>query len=57
VLHVFPVALEEVNVTVPPIQNVVGPLVATTGVLGNGFTTTAVLAEAEEHPDAPTVTE
>ncbi len=56
-LQVFPVALDDVKVTVPPVQKVVGPLVATTGVLGNEFTTTAVFAEAEEQPAAPTVTE
>lgn len=57
VLHVFPVAEEEVSVTLPPVQNVVGPLVATIGVAGNGFTVTLVLADVEEHPEAPTVTE
>jgi hypothetical protein len=57
VLQLFPVALDDVKVTVPPLQNVVGPLVVTTGVLGNGLITTVVFAELEEHPAAPTVTE
>jgi hypothetical protein len=57
VLQLFPVALDDVKVTVPPLQKVVGPLVATTGVLGNGLITTVVFAELEEHPAAPTVTE
>lgn len=56
-LQVFPEALDDVKVTVPPVQNVVGPLVATTGVLGNGLIVTVVFAELEEHPAAPTVTE
>ena len=32
--HRLPVASEEVNVTEPPSQNVVGPLAVTTGVAG-----------------------
>ena len=56
-LQVFPEALDDVKVTVPPAQNVNGPLVATTGVLGNGLIVTVVFAELEEHPAAPTVTE
>ncbi len=57
VLQLFPVALEDVNVTLPPAQNVVGPLADTVGVLGNGFTVTAVFVEVALQPAEPTVTE
>ena len=56
-LHVLPVALEDVNVTLPPVQKVVGPLAETVGVLGNGFTVTAVFVEVALQPAEPTVTE
>jgi hypothetical protein len=48
VLHVFPVALDEVKVTLPPAQNVVGPLAEMVGVAGAGFTVTVV----DTHEDA-----
>lgn len=48
VLQVLPVALEEVNVTLPPAQNVVGPLLVITGAAGKGLTVTVV----ETHVDA-----
>ncbi len=50
VLQVLPVALDEVNVTLPPVQNVVGPLAETVGVLGKGFTVIVVEALGEVHP-------
>lgn len=50
VLQVFPVALDEVNVTLPPVQKVVGPLAETVGVLGKGFTVTVAEAFGELHP-------
>ena len=37
-LHVLPVALEDVKVTLPPAQNVNGPLAEIVGVAGNGLT-------------------
>jgi hypothetical protein len=53
----LPLALLDVNVTLPPEQNVVGPLGVTVGVGGIGFTVTAVDAEgALEHPLAVTTT-
>jgi len=57
VLQVFPVALEDVNVTLPPVQKVVGPLAETVGVLGNGLTVTVVFVEVALQPAEPTVTE
>lgn len=50
VLQVLPVALDEVNVTLPPVQNVVGPLAETVGVLGKGFTVIIVEALGEVQP-------
>jgi hypothetical protein len=44
--HWFPLALLEVNVTLPPWKNVVGPLGVIVGVGGVGFTVTTVAAEA-----------
>ena len=43
-LQILPVVAEEVSVTDPPAQKVVGPLAVIVGVLGNGFMviTTAV---------------
>ena len=46
----FPVALDEVNVTLPPVQNVVGPLAEMIGVLGNGLTVIVEEPLAEVHP-------
>jgi hypothetical protein len=48
---VFPEATEEVNVTEPPAQKVVGPPAVTVGAAGAGFTLVFVDAEIpEEHP-------
>jgi hypothetical protein len=38
VFQVFPDALDDVNVILPPAQKVVGPLAATVGVAGKGLT-------------------
>jgi hypothetical protein len=55
--QLLPVADEEVNVTLPPSQKVVGPLVVMVGVAGIGFTVTVVPAEAAEvQPPLVTVT-
>jgi len=40
--HAFPVVAEDVNKTVPPEQNVVGPLALMVGVAGNRLTVTTV---------------
>jgi hypothetical protein len=50
--HVFPVAEDEVNVTLPPAQNVVDPVAEIVGVAGNVFTVTIVVAEVATHPEA-----
>jgi hypothetical protein len=50
VLQVFPVALEDVNVTLPPEQKVVGPLADTVGVVGKGFTVMVEDALGEVQP-------
>jgi hypothetical protein len=55
--QVFPVALEDVNTTDPPAQNVVGPPAVIIGVAGTGFTVTVVGADAAEHVPFDTVTE
>ena len=56
--HTFPVAAEEVSVTVFPEQIVVGPLAVIVGVEGTGFTVTFVEAETPEaHPNEITSTE
>lgn len=55
--QVFPVADEEVKVTEPPVQNVVGPPGVITGVLGAGLTVTVVAEDVATQPDPfPTVT-
>jgi hypothetical protein len=41
----LPVALLDVNVTLPPVQKVVGPPGVIVGVAGIGFTVTVVAAE------------
>ena len=41
----MPVALLEVSVTLPPVQNVVGPPGVIVGVAGAGFTVTTVAAD------------
>lgn len=49
--HEFPDTADEVNVTLPPVQNDVGPLAETVGAAGDAVTVTFVGAEeAEEHP-------
>jgi hypothetical protein len=54
--QVFPVADEEVNVTEPPAQKVVGPLAVIVGTAGSGLTVTVVAAETEEQGPFETVT-
>ena len=49
-LQVFPDALDDVNVILPPAQKVVGPLAATVGVTGTGLTVIVVEPLAEVHP-------
>ena len=47
----LPLKLDEFSVTVPPLQNVVGPEAVITGVFGNGFTETLIAFEfADKHP-------
>ena len=55
--QVFPVALDEVNVTEPPEQKVVGPPALIVGVVGTVFTVTVVGLEDVEHDPFDTVTE
>ncbi len=45
-VQVLPVLLEEVNVTLPPAQKVVGPPAVTLGAVGSGFTVTVIAFEA-----------
>ena len=54
--QVFPVADDDVNVTEPPEQNVVGPPAVMVGVAGTGFTVTVVAVEVAEHAPLETVT-
>lgn len=54
--QVFPVAEEEVKVTDPPAQNVVGPPGVIVGVAGSGFTVTVVATEVDEQDPFETVT-
>ena len=54
--HVLPAALDEVNVTEPPEQNVVTPLAVIVGVVGTGFTVITVGAELALHVPFDTVT-
>ena len=52
------VTLLDDNTTLSPAQKVKGPLAATVGTAGFGFTVTVVEAEEAVHPDAlETVTE
>jgi len=44
----LPVAAEDVSVTEPPEQNVVGPEAATVGVVGVGFTVIVVAEDTDE---------
>jgi hypothetical protein len=56
--QVYPNVDDDVRVTEPPSQNVVGPLAEIVGVAGVGLTVTACAAdEPEEHPLAMTSTE
>jgi hypothetical protein len=55
VLQLFPVVLDDVNTTLPPVQKVNGPLAETVGVLGNGLTVIVVEAVEEVQP-FPSVT-
>jgi hypothetical protein len=54
--HTLPLADDEVKVTLPPAQKVVGPPGVTVGVAGNGFTVTVVPADVAEQPLLVTVT-
>jgi hypothetical protein len=54
---VLPEALEDVNITEPPEQNVVGPLALIVGVVGTVFTVTVVGLEDAEQDPFDTVTE
>lgn len=53
VFHVFPLALLEFNTTLPPAQNVVGPLAVMVGVGCTGLTVTLTVVVGELHPLAP----
>jgi hypothetical protein len=52
----LPLAEDEVSVTLPPEQNVVGPPAEIVGVAGVGFTVTVVPADVAEQPPLVTVT-
>ena len=53
----MPLADDDVNVTDPPVQNVVAPPSETDGVAGIGFTVTATAPEAnDEQPPFVTIT-
>ena len=54
--QVFPVADEEVKITDPPAQNVVGPPAVIVGVAGSGFTVMVVTADVAEQDPFETVT-
>ena len=54
--QVFPVADEEVRVTEPPVQKLVGPLAVIVGTAGSGFTVTVVAADVYEQEPFETVT-
>lgn len=54
--QVFPEPAEDVNVTAPPAQNVVGPLAVIVGVDGVVVAVTIVAVEVAEHPPLVTVT-
>ena len=49
-VHKFEVALLDVNVTLPPEQNVKAPLADMVGVAGIELTVTIVAGEVAEHP-------
>jgi hypothetical protein len=46
----LPVAADDVRITLPPAQNVVGPPALIVGCGGKGLTVTVVGDEAAEHP-------
>ena len=54
--QVFPVADEEVKVTEPPAQKVVGPLAVIVGVGGSGFTVTVTGKDITPHNPVETLT-
>lgn len=54
--QVFPVADDDVKVTEPPAQKVVGPPAVMVGTTGSEFTVTVVAAEVAEHAPFETVT-
>ena len=54
--QLFPLALEEVSVTLLPEQKVVGPPATIVGVAGTAFTVTTVGAEVALHPFSVTLT-
>ena len=53
--QMLPVIAEEVRVTLPPAQKVVGPPAVIVGTAGVGFTVTVVAAEVALHPETVTV--
>ncbi len=50
--HALPVALEDVSITDPPLQNVVALPAVIVGAGGVGLTVTVVAADVDEHPAA-----
>ena len=54
--HVFPVAEEDVRITEPPAQKVVGPPGVIVGVAGSGVTVTVVATDVDEQEPFETVT-
>jgi hypothetical protein len=54
--QVFPATEDEVKVTEPPAQKVVGPPAVIVGVAGSGFTVTVVAADVDEQDPFETVT-
>ncbi len=54
--QVFPLAEEEVKVTEPPEQKVVGPPAVIVGTVGSGFTVTVVVVDVDEQDPFETLT-
>ena len=54
--QIFPVVADEVNVTLPPWQNVKVPVTVTVGLIGVPFNDTAVTADVAD-VQAPLITE
>lgn len=54
--QVFPVADDEVRITEPPVQKVVGPPAVMVGTAGSGFTVTVVAVELDTHDAIETLT-